>query len=306
MPARFDLWRVAAHYAVSSLFDNYDDEATVYCYRVRRRDFDFFSSGRSRMAIASIVVTSLITREEAAFDFAVLHLGETELTGGVRNAAAPEDYETVKNELVEAFGPGGIPAVIRVLDQNFGEMPVSIRSLFKDEQRRIFNVLCNATLEDAEAAFRRLHERYDPLMRFHTRLGIPVPKVLQTAAEFDVNLQLRRLLEQDYVPIPEIEARLREARDERVAIDENTLMQLDREHPEDLERLESLETIVALVRAMNLRVNLRKPQNEYYEMKAAIRPVIAASNGNGTDAGRWLELFDSLGDKLSISPEAGT
>jgi hypothetical protein len=57
---------------------------------------------------------------------------------------------------------------------------------------------------------------------------------------------------------------------------------------------------------MNLRVNLRKPQNEYYEMKATIRPVIAASNGNGSDAGRWLELFDSLGGHLSISPEAGT
>ncbi|MGZ4807985.1 MAG: DUF3536 domain-containing protein [Thermoanaerobaculia bacterium] len=316
VPTRLDLGRVAAHYAVVSLFDNFDDDATVYCYRVRRRDFDVFRSGRARMAIASIVVTSLITREEAAFDFAILHLGETELTGGVRAAAPVEDYERAKQSLMDTLGPGGVPAAIRLLDQNFGEMPVSIRSLFRDEQRRIFNVLCNATLQEAESAFRQLHERYDPLMRFHTRLGIPVPKVLQTAAEFDVNLQLRRLLDNHDLPIADIEARLRESSDENVSLDESTLMQLERaiarasdefrEHPEDIERLESFETIVSVVRAMDLRVSLRKPQNEYYEMKATIRPAIAASNGSGTEAGRWLALFDSLGEKLSISPEAGT
>ncbi|MGZ4778310.1 MAG: hypothetical protein ACXV5L_03890, partial [Thermoanaerobaculia bacterium] len=117
-------------------------------------------------------------------------------------------------------------------------------------------------------------------------------------------------------PIADIEARLRESSDENVSLDESTLMQLERaiarasdefrEHPEDIERLESFETIVSVVRAMDLRVSLRKPQNEYYEMKATIRPAIAASNGNGTEAGRWLALFDSLGEKLSISPEAGT
>jgi hypothetical protein len=78
-----------------------------------------------------------------------------------------------------------------------------------------------------------------------------------------------------------------------------------REHPQDIERLESFGTIVSLVRAMDLRVSLRKPQNEYYEMKATIRPAIAASNGNGSQAARWLELFDALGEELSISPEAG-
>ena len=86
--------------------------------------------------------------------------------------------------------------MIRLLDEYFAETPLSIRSLFRDEQRRILNLLCNATLEEAESAFRQLHERYDPLMRFHARLGIPLPKVLHTAAEFDLNMQLRRLLDE--------------------------------------------------------------------------------------------------------------
>ncbi len=311
IPTRLDLARVAAHYAVASLFDNFEDDETIYCYRATRSDFDINRAGRARMAVGAVKIESLVTHEYQAFEFAALHLGETELTGGIRGPR-PE-YDRDKHLLSEAIQPGGIPAVIRLLDHHFSEIPVSIRSLFRDEQRRILNVLCNATLEEAESAFRQMHERYDPLMRFHARLGIPLPKVLQMAAEFDLNIQLRRLLDSEYLSVAEIEARLREARDERVALDETTLMSLKRaiertavafgERPEDLERLETYDTIVATIRAMQVQVNLRKPQNEYYRMMSTIRPAIAANSDNGATR-RWLDLFDSLGENLLISPEA--
>jgi alpha-amylase/alpha-mannosidase (GH57 family) len=313
-PTRLELGRVAAHYAVAALFDSFDDDVTVYCYRVVRHDFDLYRAGRARMAVASITVTSLITREEASFELAVLHLGETELTGGLRVAGTPAGYERDKELLGKAFQPGGIPATIRLLDQHFNETPISIRALFRDEQRRILNLICNATLEEAESAFRQLHERYDPLMRFHARLGIPLPKVLQMAAEFDVNVQLRRLLEQSAPPLAEIEARLREARDERVPLDDGTVLAIQRsveraaaafvEHPEERERLEAFEAIISLIDAMAIEVDLRKPQNQYYRMKIAVRPAIAASASNGASA-QWLQLFDTLGEKLHISPTAG-
>ncbi|MEO8032892.1 MAG: DUF3536 domain-containing protein [Acidobacteriota bacterium] len=313
---RLDLARVAAHYAVASLFDNFDDVAEVYCYRVSRHDFELQKSGRARMAIASITVTSLITGEEASFEFSILHLGETELTGGVRPAGDDLTYHSMKRQLADVLQPGGIPAVIRILDQEFAAMPLSIRSLFRDEQRRILNILCTATLKEAESAFRQLHERYDPLMRFHARLGIPLPKVLQTAAEFDLNVQLRRLLDdEDHLPVAEIESRLREARDERVTLDETTMMALKagveqaadrfRRSPEDVEKLDAYEAIVSVVAAAQLNVNMRKPQDDFYRMKKSIRPDMARKAKAGSeDATRWLELFASLGTNLLISPEA--
>ena len=38
LPARVDLAKVAAHYAVSSLFQTYADKAAVYCYTVESHD----------------------------------------------------------------------------------------------------------------------------------------------------------------------------------------------------------------------------------------------------------------------------
>jgi len=313
LPMRLDLSRVAAHYAVASLFDTFDDEATLYAYRVRRNDVELHRSGRARMAVAAITVTSLITREEASFEFSVLHLGETELTGGVRPATPDASYDLTKRALAAAMQPGGLPAVIRLLDREFAASPISIRSLFRDAQRRILNILCNATLNEAESAFRQLHERYDPLMRFHARLGIPLPKVLQTAAEFDLNLQLRRILEiEDHLPLAEIEQKLREAVDERVSLDASTGMALTaaveraaarfRDDPEDFDRLDSYATLVSVLRSSAVEVNLRKPQNDYYQLKNEIRPRIAAGDGNSSE--KWLALFDRLGAQLKIAPEA--
>jgi alpha-amylase/alpha-mannosidase (GH57 family) len=311
IPARLDLARVAAHYAVLSLFDTFEAEARVYCYQVTRRDFELHKAGRARLAIGSITVRSTITHETASFELATLHLGETELTGGVRPAGEPEDYDSLRKQLANAMEPGGIPTVIRLLDTYFGAMPISIRSLFRDEQRRVLHELILATLEEAESAFRQLHERYDPLMRFHTRLGIPVPKVLQTAAEFDLNLQIRRLLDEELGATAEIEARLREARDEGVTLDEATLMAFRaaaeraadrfRERPEALDRLELLESVIDVITAAELQVDLRGVQNRYYRLRGTVRPAIEASSRSERTR-EWLDLFDALGDKLSLTP----
>jgi hypothetical protein len=74
-------------------------------------------------------VRSRITHETATFELAALHLGETELTGGVRVSRPHSDYGEVSDALAAAMEPGGIPTVIRLLDEHFRETPLSIRSL---------------------------------------------------------------------------------------------------------------------------------------------------------------------------------
>ena len=114
----------------------------------------------------------------------------------------------------------------------------------------------------------------------------------------------------------ELEQRLREARDEGVALDETTLIALTRaigratdafcRDSDDIELLERWESVVSIVRDADISVDLRKPQNDYYHLKKSIRPMIAANAGNGSStANRWLQHFDALGEKLSISPVAG-
>ena len=73
------------------------------------------------------------------------------------------------------------------------------------------------------------------------------------------------------------------------------------EHPEDLDRLESFESLVTVIQRSALAIDLRRAQDRYYQMRRTVRPAIHAATGNGHSGKRWLDLFDSLGDKLSIN-----
>jgi hypothetical protein len=107
-------------------------------------------------------------------------------------------------------------------------------------------------------------------------------------------------------PVLDIEAQLREARAENVTLDATTTMAfaeaIERasaafsERPDVLDRLEALESLVTIVGDAELPVDLRRPQNRYYRMRATVRPAIAASTGS------LVELFDSL-RKLTIAPQ---
>src|SRR5262249_19230277 len=48
-PAMIDRQKVAAHYALRSLFEPYADAAEVYCYRVHRLDSQLTEAGRTKM-----------------------------------------------------------------------------------------------------------------------------------------------------------------------------------------------------------------------------------------------------------------
>jgi Domain of unknown function (DUF3536) len=60
-PAVVDLVKVVAHYAMSSLFEAYAGQASIYCYRVERRTYHNCTTGGMRLAIGQARVTSTIT-----------------------------------------------------------------------------------------------------------------------------------------------------------------------------------------------------------------------------------------------------
>ena len=83
-PARVDLAKVAAHYAVSSLFETYPDRARLFCYTAEGEDCATTALGPAKLVVGRARVASTITREWGMYDFAAVHFGEVNLHGGVR------------------------------------------------------------------------------------------------------------------------------------------------------------------------------------------------------------------------------
>src|SRR5262249_47659340 len=136
-PATVTREAIGAHYAVSSLFESYAPLERIFCYGVEREDFQMLEAGRARLVVGRARMTSEITRESALLSFGAIHFGDHHVNGGVRPFESPEDYAALVWQLTEAFQRADFSELVRLLDRGFGEATYSLRSLFRDEQRKI-------------------------------------------------------------------------------------------------------------------------------------------------------------------------
>ena len=288
-PAFVDIERVGGHYAISSLFENYADKTRIYCYDVERQNYSLEAEGKMRLATGSVRLRSEITQEAAALNFAVLHLGDHNISAGVKpvdGSGEGESYEKLK----EAFSRADTTQAILELDEAFDKKTFSLRELFRDEQRKITNSILNESLTSAAAVYRTIFESQAPLIRFLNGLSIPVPKALMSAAEIAVNSQLEQALERAELDADSIHGMLKEAAASRIPLDATTLeyamrRRLEKEatefaaNPKDPGLAARLRKSVDLIPTLPFPVTLWEVQNICYPA------LVKAFEENGWGAG---------------------
>ncbi len=225
---RVGLPQVAAHYAISSIFRAYPEHGELFGFDIHRSAHEIFSSGRSRVALGQAQIRSRSTEETETFLYAVLHLGDQNLSAAVKsfspaNSSEAKAFHTFSNSCREALRRADIPEVIRLIDRFFGETAFSLTSLFRDEQERILSTVLDQTLSEMETSIREIYEDHSSLLQYLTAAGIGVPPALSLAANFAVNAQLRRALEAEVFNRDELANLLARAGADQVTLDTTVL-----------------------------------------------------------------------------------
>ena len=244
--------------------------------------------------------------------FDVLYFGDHNLNCGVREYQGEENYQIMVQEIVEAFSKGDFADTIRLLDRHFGASTYSLKTLFRDEQRKISSLIFDSILQDTEAVYRQLYENHAPMLRFLKDIGIPAPKALYVAAEEVLNAGLQRAFESEKLQPEDINSLLEEAIVQGISLDENTLEYSLRRNierlaglfyanPGEISPLRELEAAVGITRSLPFRVNLRRVQNIFYEVLQSIYPEFREKAMQGDEGvAEWMDSFTSLGEKLSV------
>jgi hypothetical protein len=311
-----DLAKVAAHYAVSSLFTTYDERARVYAYWVDQLDYRGDTLGRAKLAVGKVRVTAEITQETATFAFGILHFGDHNMSGGVREFVSDSDYEAMCAAVVGAFDRADVPEVLRLLDKHFLELTYSMRSLFKDEQRRVLDVIVRSAVSDAEALAGQLYESYSPLLRYLGTLDLPLGKPLRGLTDFVLDTTLRRELAKNELDFARLRALLAEAQDIGTELDRAGLgfaltQALDRtmshwaDEPEQLTRLRRMRRAAELARSLPFDIDFVSSQNRFYALMKSVYPRFADQAERGDAAAmEWREHFRALGEALRVRVSA--
>ena len=309
------LEQVAAHYAISSVFSSYADEIDLYCYRVRRISYEIFNSGRGRLALGRVHITSAITGREQVFSFAVLHFGDQNITAAVK-PYIESDASAFESFVAESAGHvlrADFPEVIRLLDRFYGHADYSLISLFGDEQRRIVRLILNSTLTHVENSLTTIYEDHASLLHFLSQAGLPKPPALLLAAGFAINAGLRRTIETDPVDLAQLRSYLSLARADQVQLDTSTLSYIADQRMKramvDLQgsasSLEALDRTLALARALSelpFELNLWQAQNIWYEIFRTSGSALALLEQEHRS--RRVSDFGALGTCLKIDIES--
>ncbi len=315
IPAMADLKDVGAHYAINSLFEEYPERTTVYCYTVDQKDYQSSEAGRAKLVVGRATVTSEITRESAELSFGALHWGDHTINCGVRAYQGEETYQAMMHDISDSFDKGDFPKTIRLMDKHFGSSLYSLKSLFRDEQRKVLHLIMESAVQDAENEYRQLYEYHAPMMRLLRELKITAPKAIYAAAEVTINAGLRRAFEEEGFNSEHIESLLKEAGAIGISLDADTLEFAFRKtieqmaerlanNPSDLPLIKQIEAAAGLVSSLPFQVNLWGTQNIFYEMLQGVyKEFLKKADQGDKKALEWLKHFRGLGEKLYVSVE---
>jgi alpha-amylase/alpha-mannosidase (GH57 family) len=308
---RLDLESVGAHYAISSMFRSYPDKGQIFCFDVLRHSYDVMTSGRGRFAVGRAELQSRITEESEPICFAVLHLGDQNLSAAVKRFT-PEDeatWATFVDASRASVRRANLPELIRLIDHFFGGPLYSFTSLFADEQQRILKGILNQTLSEVEGSLMRIYAEHSTLLDFLAEANIPAPPALALTASFAINASLRHALEADTYDASEVARLLRRAEIDHVTLDHNLLSYTadkrmkramvrleaaaEQQSAQNLTTLNETLAIAESLQTLPMEINLWQAQNIWNDLLRRSDTTYWSRE--------WRENFRRIGLALNIS-----
>jgi alpha-amylase/alpha-mannosidase (GH57 family) len=309
---RLDLEHVGAHYAISSMFRSYPDSGQIFCFDVHRHSYDILSSGHGRVALGRASLQSRITEESEDICFAVLHLGDQNLSAAVKRFAPDDEASWLKfiEDSRDCVRRANLPDLIRLIDRTFGDTLYSLTSLFADEQHRILKGILDQTLSEVEDSLMRIYEEHATLLDFISEANVPAPPALAVTAGFAINASLRRALDAETFDTTEIVRLLHRAEVDHVKLDAALLnftadrrikramvllesAALQQHSQQSLNVLNETLTIAEGLRLLPMDVNLWQAQNIWNDL--------LRRNDSDAWTREWREGFRRIGVALNIS-----
>ncbi len=315
-PAVVDFLRLAAHYAMATLFEPDPAAIDVGLYEADSEDARRTEAGERTLSVGQVRLRSRVTWEERTIEYAVLHLGDQNITAGVRDHAGDAAYRTMGRAIGEAFAKSDMAAVVRLIDRHFGARSFTLWHLFTEQKRKILSRILEVKLRDLEADFRHIFESNYAVMKAMREMAIPLPEALRTPAQFVLNTDLRRLLEGSGpgLDLDELDRLQREydawdfkpdgeALGYAASRKAGDMMAAWAETPEDEAGLRKIADALALLKSLALGLDLWRCQNIFFSTgRSVYAGTFDRAAAGDRAAAAWVKAFDAVAELLRVDP----
>jgi alpha-amylase/alpha-mannosidase (GH57 family) len=309
MPSKTNLARVGMHYAVSSLFEEDPENAPIFNYTTSNEFFLRKEAGEQKLALGITRVKSNVTRSEKRFTFAVVYMGKHNIIGNISLDMADDDFASMQMRIITAFEEGRLGDVIGLMQTYFGPEKYTLWQLFKDEKRKVLDMITYQSMKELEDSLRRVYNRDYPLVNALVNNDVPIPKAYTTTFEYILNADLLHCFQTDRINIKTLERVMDELMKWELKIEdpgkvsrlagESIFKELKRINAErsNLKRIDRLNRVFPLLKQFKLDPILYQSQNLYFEISREEEVETLSHKPE------WVKQFKLLGENLGVKVE---
>jgi len=320
-PSIVSIKQVVSHWAISSLFEEYDEETDIYCYNLKNFDYRKFKKGNTSLVIGQIEIVSKISLEKHHMMLAMLHYGGEDFHCVIKNFTTTDDYNKIKETLVDKYHSLPLTEVIRSLDEYFGREYYTLKDLFLEERRKIISILIKDQLDKFATTYQDLYmEGKGPMVQLN-ELGLKVPSEFKIAAEYSLSRSFNDIISNvDDIANPEL---LQEAIDinqeakklgvslnlepaEKIYSFHLTEMVKNLANNMEIKGCEDTINTLSLAKKLGLNLNLSQAQdvffNSIYNQVLELFESLERSKNQETEQ-KFISSVLSLGTKLNFNVE---
>ncbi len=184
LPQTTTLGQVAAHVAISYIFEHVAFKGSMYCYDIKPLDMIEEEFGERVCVIGQMEVLSRITTESRRLVVAVIYLGRVDLRCSVEDFRDDVTYRSMKSDLLSTFSTQSSTELIRKLDRYFPREYFSLKDLFSEQRTHIIDMLTKKMYEEEATLFDSFYKKNEHLARLIMTHEALIPDTFLAAARF--------------------------------------------------------------------------------------------------------------------------
>ena len=319
-PSVITLKQIACLWAISSIYQDFEDEENIYCYLVDKKDYQKIQKGTSTFVLGHIEVTSRITMQCSKLVFALIQYADGDFHCALREYSDENEYKNLKQNLTRVFLLEPITEIIRALDEYFGKDYFTLKDIFFEERRNILQLLLRGRISKFAQVYQDLYTEGKGSIYQMQELGVNPPEEFKIAAKYALSKKYNDIVTStgglvDATDLQAIEAINFEANALDIKLDKGISNKIFAKKLEqninrlayslEMQQADVVLDLFDYIEKMNLEIDISEAQNTYYtRIYHRIGEIAEAGKVNNRSSEKqFAQMLLDIGDRLNINTD---
>ncbi len=313
--------QIASLWALSSLYEDFEDEESVYCYTITRHAYKKVQKALSTFVVGHIEIQSKITLQKSNVIFALMQYAGGDFHCSIKEYSDDAEFNRIKTDLIKTFLMNPLTEIIRALDEYFGKEYFTLKDIFIEERRKILQILLKGKLEKFSQTYQEMYDEGKGSIYHLQGLGLKIPDEFKISAAYALSHKFNDIvIHSDGFIDDELIQQAVDLNYEAKKID----IQLDKSpsnlifgkkilqninrlvHSFEIQQADVVLEIFENIRKLELQIDISEAQNTYFtKIYHRIGEILESEDFNKkrSSTKRFVEMLLDIGENLNINTE---